>query len=76
MNKSEIVLKIINEICPFEEIDMTTELIHSGILTSLDLFTLLAELESEFHIRIDEDLIVEENFVTVQAMMDTILKEV
>ena len=53
MDKVELVLKIVAQICPFVQIGPETELIDSGILTSVDLFDLITELETEFDIRID-----------------------
>ena len=61
MDKVELVLKIVAQICPFVQIGPETELIDSGILTSVDLFDLITELETEFDIRIDEQLIEAEN---------------
>ena len=48
MDKVELVLKIVAQICPFVQIGPETELIDSGILTSVDLFDLITELETEF----------------------------
>lgn len=76
MNKIDIVLKIINEICPFANIDQSTELIESQIITSLILFELVAELEAEFGIRINEELITSENFITAKKIAETVLEKV
>lgn len=76
MSKEEIVLNILREICPFADIDVMTKLIEDEVLSSLDFFSLLAALEQEFGIRIDEELIVEENFVNVETIVNTVLKEV
>lgn len=76
MNKTELVLKIVNQIFPFAQIGPTTELIDSRILTSLDLFDLIVELETALDIRISEDLILAENFATVEKIVQTVLNEV
>ena len=75
MNKIDIVLKIINKICPFADVGLSTELIDSKIITSLSLFEVILELESEFNIRIDEELIVWENFVSPEKILYTVLGE-
>ena len=76
MNKIDIVINFVSKICSFTSIDKSTELIESGILSSLSLFELIEEIETEFDIRIGEALIISENFVTVEKIVDTVLKEV
>ena len=73
MNKEETVLKILNEMFPFGNIEATTELIDSNILTSLDLFALVAELEEVFDFRISEELIDVDNFVNVKIIVENVL---
>ena len=76
MNKVDYVLKVIGKVCPYAHIEAETELIDSGILTSLDLFDLIAELEAELDIRISEDLIAAENFSTAATIANTVLRGV
>lgn len=76
MNKVDYVLKVIRKVCPYAHIDAETELIDSEILSSLDLFDLIAELEAELDIRIPEELIVAENFSTAKIIASTVLSEV
>lgn len=73
MNKEEKVLNILNKMFPFGNIEATTELIESSILTSLDLFTLVAELEEIFDCRISEELIDVDNFVNVKTIVENVL---
>lgn len=70
MKKIDIVLKIVEEICPFKDINEKTELIDSGIITSLELFELVSALENKFNIEINEELIVKENFVTIEKIAE------
>lgn len=70
MKKIDVVLKIVEEICPFKDINEKTELIDSGIITSLELFELVIELENKFNIEINEELIVKENFVTIEKIAE------
>ncbi len=51
-------------------------MIDSRILTSLDLFDLIVELETALDIRISEDLILAKNFATVEKIVQTVLNEV
>lgn len=76
MDKTKLVTKIIHQICPLAQIEATTELIDSGILTSLDLFNLIVELETAFDFRMDESLIAAENFVTAEKIAQVILQGV
>lgn len=76
MNKIDVLLSILNRICPFANVDSSTELIDSKIITSLIVFELVAELETEFNIHIDEGLISWENFVTAEKIVNTILEKV
>ena len=76
MSKEEIVFSILKEICPFEDIDLKTKLMEDEVLSSLDFFMLVAELEQKFQIRISEEVMVEENFATVETIVSSVLKEV
>ncbi len=58
------VLALLRELKPYEKIKEDTELIKSGILDSLAIFSLVTELEDEFKIEIDEDEITAANFST------------
>lgn len=75
MNHIDIVLKLLNNICPYAHIERDTELIDSEILTSIDLFDFIIELESTLDIRIPEELISAENFATARTIARTILGE-
>ncbi len=75
MNRIDTIVAIINKICPFADVKSSTELIDSKIITSLTLFELILELEVEFNIRIDEELIAWENFVTPEKIQLTVFGE-
>ena len=73
MNGMEEVLSIVRQICPHTDIGPDTELVESGILTSLDFFELISELEKRFDMQIEEDLIDAENFRTAETIIRTVL---
>jgi acyl carrier protein len=53
-----------------EEVDF----IEAGMLDSFDVITLVTELEEQFDIQIDGEDIVPENFSSINAIKDLILK--
>lgn len=63
-----IIIDILKEANPYEEIDDKTELIGSGIMNSLTLIFLLTQLQDQMHKKIPEDLVVPENFCTVEKI--------
>lgn len=71
------IMKILQEIDPYEDFDVNTLLLEEGILDSLSLMYLINEIESLFHINIPVEQIVEENFETVTRIYEFIntLKE-
>ena len=68
----EQLLKILNETCPGIDFEKETALIDDGILTSLDIVTIVSELMEVFEVEISVDDLVPENFNTVQAIWDLI----
>ena len=72
-DKVDAVLIILRDICPYSKIEGDTELIESGILTSLDLFELIVGLEEQFNIHIDEDLIDPDNFQSASVISEKLL---
>ena len=58
------------------DVDYTTEegLVDNGILDSLDIVTLVTEIDSEFDVRIPPEEIVPENFNSAKALFALIEK--
>ena len=75
MNTIEKLMDIIRKICPYTKITSTTELIDSEILTSIDLFLLVSEMEDTFNIHIDEEKILAESFSTPEKIVRVVLGE-
>ena len=59
---------------PYEDIGMDTELIKSGIMSSLEVFAIISQLEESFDIFIDEEYVTLENFSTVEAIANVVKK--
>ena len=70
----EKLLKILSELHP--DVDFTTneELIDDGILDSLDIVTLVTEINAEFDVTIPAEEIVPENFNSAEALMELITR--
>lgn len=74
MDKKEILIGLLEEIKPFENIDEDIELIDSGMLNSLELFELIALIEDEFDIVISGGDILPDNFKTIDNIIKLIEK--
>ena len=70
----EKLLAILNEL--HDDVDFTKEtaLIDDGILDSLDIVSIVTEIDSEFDVRIPPEEIIPENFNSAQALFDLITK--
>ncbi len=68
----EQLLEILQKMHP--EVDFTADddLVGEGILDSLDIVTLITEINSVFDVSIPAEEIVPENFSSAQALMDLI----
>ncbi len=68
------LLEILSELHP--DVDFTTEeaLIDDGILDSLDIVTLITEINDKFDVSIPAEEIVPENFNSAAALMALIEK--
>lgn len=65
----EQLLEILENLKPGVEFEGKSGLIDNGVLTSLDIVTLVADLDDEFDIDISVTDIVPENFNSAEAMM-------
>jgi acyl carrier protein len=64
----EDILKILNEFRPDIDFQNGERLIDDGLLDSLDIVNIVAELDSEFDIEIPVEEITPENFNSVSAI--------
>lgn len=68
----EELLKILNDIRPDVDYETADDLVDGGHLDSLDIITLVVELNSAFNIAIGVEDIIPENFNSVGAMLSLI----
>ena len=70
----EKLLEILNSLHPDVDFENTEDLIDDGILESLDIVTLVTEINAEFDVAIPAEEIVPENFNSAKALMELIEK--
>ena len=70
----ERLIEILEDIHPDVDYAGCTDLIDGHILSSLDIISLIAELEDEYDITIPTVEIVPANFNSAQKLMDMILR--
>ena len=68
----EQLLEILASLHPDVDFENSTDLIDDGILDSLDIVTLVTEINSVFDVTIPAEEIVPENFNSAEALMELI----
>lgn len=64
----ETLLKILKNLHPDVDFSMEDDLIGNGVLDSLDIVTLITEINAEFDISIPAEEIMPENFNSAEAI--------
>ena len=70
----EKLIKILKELHPGVDFENEEDLVDNGILDSLDIVTLVTEIDSEFDVRIPPEEIVPENFNSARVLFELIEK--
>lgn len=70
----ERLLEILSEIRPDVDFEKETGLVDRGILESLDIVTIVAEIMDVFDVELSIDDLLPENFDSAQAMLDLIAR--
>ena len=70
----EKLLEILNSLHPDVDFENTEDLIDDGILDSLDIVTLVTEINAELDVTIPAEEIVPENFNSAKALWELIEK--
>ena len=71
MNK---LLNILSELHPDIDFSNETNLVENGILDSLDIISLIAEIDDCFDVAIPAEEIIPENFNSAKALYDLICR--
>ncbi len=70
----EKIIQILTELHPDVDFSVAEGLIDDGILDSLDIVSLVAEIDSEFGITVPAEEIIPENFNSASALWALITK--
>lgn len=70
----EELMSILTDLRPDVDFENEKKLIDDGVLDSFDIVSLVSELNSEFDIEINVMDLEPENFNTVEAMLELIVK--
>jgi acyl carrier protein len=70
----EKLLEILSELHSDVDFENTEDLVDDGILDSLDIVTLVTEIDAEFGVTIPEEEIIPENFNSARALMELITR--
>ncbi len=70
----EKLLEILSGIHPEVDFETNEELIDDGVLDSLDIVTIVTEIDAEFGVTIPAEEIIPENFNSAKALMELITR--
>ena len=70
----EKLLERLSELHSDVEFENTEDLVDDGILDSLDIVTLVTEIDAEFGVTIPAEEIIPENFNSARALMELITR--
>ncbi len=70
----EKLIEILNDLHPDVDFESETALIDDGILDSLDIVTLITEINDSFDVSIPAEEIIPDNFNSAEAIMALINK--
>lgn len=70
----EKLIEILSELHPEVDFENNEELIDDGVLDSLDIVTIVTEIDAEFGVTIPAEEIIPENFNSAKALMALITK--
>ena len=70
----DILLEILSDVRPDKDFSKGINFIENALLDSLDILTLLSELEIKFGIKISGENIIPENFDSLEVIENLILR--
>ncbi len=70
----ERLMRILKELHPEVDFSAATDLVGEGILDSLDIVTLITEINSEFDVSIPAEEVIPENFASAKDIYALIVR--
>ena len=74
MSNKEKLVKILMDINPDIDYEKEISLVDDGLFDSLEVMTIVTEIEDRFHIDIDPDDVIAENFNSIEKILKIIEK--
>ncbi len=74
MSNKEKLVKILMDINPDIDYEKEISLVDDGLFDSLEVMTIVTEIEDRFHIDIDPNDVIAENFNSVEKILKIIEK--
>lgn len=74
MDTREKLLRILMELNPDIDYESETALVDDGLFDSLEVMTIVTEIDDYFRIDIDPDEVIPENFNSVESILNLIKK--
>lgn len=74
MSNKEKLQKILLDINPDLDYEKETALVEDGIFDSLEVMSIVTEIEDSFHVEIDPDDVIAENFNSMETILKLIEK--
>ena len=74
MSNREKLLKILKDINPDLDYEKETALVDDGLFDSLEVMTIVTEIDDRFHVEIDPDDVIAENFNSLETILKLIDK--
>ncbi len=72
----EKILGILKRVKPEVDFTIVNDLVDEGILDSIDIVTIISEIEDEYGIELDPDQIDPDNFQSASSMLEMIKRAV
>lgn len=74
MDNKKKLMRILMDINPDVDYEKETALVDDGIFDSLEVMTIVTEIDERLHVKIDPDDVIVENFNSVEKMLALIEK--
>lgn len=74
MSNRDKLMKILRDINPDLDYEKETALVDDGLFDSLEVMSIVTEIDDRFHVEIDPDDVIAENFNSLEMILKLIEK--